>query len=80
MPKQVQILNTCHIWLIDWLGYDVSWSLLVYYYRFIVFLVDGHNYDVQPEVVMRAKYGIKITLQERQWTIYGISKTLMAMI
>ncbi|CAG2211063.1 CYP4B1 [Mytilus edulis] len=33
--------------------------------RYKVFLVPDHKYEIQPELVMRAKYGIKITVEER---------------
>ena len=33
--------------------------------RFKVFLVPDHKYEINPEIVMRAKYGIKLTLKER---------------
>ncbi|XP_071180025.1 cytochrome P450 4A25-like [Mytilus edulis] len=33
--------------------------------RYKVFIVPDHKYEIQPELVMRAKYGIEITVEER---------------
>jgi len=38
---------------------------LCLFYRFKVFLVPDHKYEINPEIVMRAKYGMKLTLKER---------------
>ncbi|CAG2224873.1 CYP4B1 [Mytilus edulis] len=34
-------------------------------HRYKVKLVEGHNYDINPELVMRAKHGIKVKLESR---------------
>ncbi|XP_052073285.1 cytochrome P450 4F2-like [Mytilus californianus] len=34
--------------------------------RYKVFLVPDHKYEIEPELVMRAKYGIKVTVEERK--------------
>lgn len=34
-------------------------------HRYKVKLVEGHNYDINPDLVMRAKHGIKVKLESR---------------